>query len=90
MIEIPKGYLFSTAEANFRYKQRDDLGLILSEKPANVAAVFTQNKFRAAPIYICINRIKKMNNIARGIVINSGIANAGTGEQGIYNCEKKP
>ena len=88
MIPIPKGYTFSTAKANFRYKNRDDLGLILSEKPAVVAAVFTTNKFKAAPIYVCQKKLKQNSYKAQGIVINSGIANAGTGEMGIYNCSK--
>ncbi|WP_461833201.1 bifunctional ornithine acetyltransferase/N-acetylglutamate synthase, partial [Desulfothermus sp.] len=86
MIPVPKGYTFSTAKANFRYKNRDDLGLILSEKPAVVAAVFTTNKFKAAPIYVCQKKLKQNSYKAQGIVINSGIANAGTGEMGIYNC----
>jgi len=88
MIPIPKGYIFSTAKANFRYKNRDDLGLILSEKPAIVAAVFTTNKFKAAPIYVCQEKLIQNNYKAQGIVINSGIANAGTGEMGIYKCNK--
>jgi len=88
MISTPKGYLFSTAKANFRYANRDDLALILSTEPATVAAVFTTNKFKAAPIYLCQKRLKHKNYKPQGIVINAGIANAGTGETGIYNCEK--
>lgn len=88
MINIPKGYLFSTAQANFRYKNRDDLALIYSKQPANIAAVFTKNKFQAAPIKIAKELLKNNNYKAQAILINSGIANAGTGDEGILKCKK--
>ena len=59
MILIPEGYIFSTAQANFRYKQRDDLALILSNTKAICAGVFTRNRFQAAPILICKEILKK-------------------------------
>ena len=87
MILIPEGYIFSTAQANFRYKQRDDLALILSNTKAICAGVFTRNRFQAAPILICKEILKKNNYKVRGIVINSGIANAGTGGEGLEKCK---
>ncbi len=87
MLYIPKGYVFSTAEANFRYRGRDDLAIIVSKKVANCAAVFTRNLFKAAPILVCMDKLKA-SNVAQAIVINSGIANAGTGDMGFKNCLK--
>ena len=88
MIFTPKGYIFSTAQANFRYSNRDDLALILSQREASCAAVFTKNLFKAAPIKICKRNLQKNKYQVSAIVINSGIANAGTGKKGEENCIK--
>jgi glutamate N-acetyltransferase/amino-acid N-acetyltransferase len=57
-----------------------DLALILSEVPATVAGMFTTNQVCAAPVKLCLSRVKKGR--ARAIVVNSGNANACTGKQG--------
>src|SRR5277367_6154981 len=57
-----------------------DLALIVSEKPATVAGMFTTNQVCAAPVKVCVERVKK--GIAQAIVVNSGNANACTGRQG--------
>ncbi len=88
MLKLPKGFIFSTGQANFRYKERDDLALIYSNKLARCAAVFTKNLFQAAPIIVCKENLEKNNYNVQGVVINSGIANAGTGELGILNCRQ--
>ncbi len=77
---IPEGYLFSVAQAHIKYEGRNDMGLILSEKTAQVAGVFTKNLVKAAPVIISRKRIRK--GMARAILVNSGNANACTGEQG--------
>lgn len=56
-----------------------DLALIFSQKPATAAGVFTKNKFRAAPLLLTE---KHLQNPIRAVVVNSGNANACTGEQG--------
>ncbi len=61
-----------------------DLALIVSEKPANVAGMFTTNQVCAAPVKICVPRVKKGR--ARAIVVNSGNANACTGKQGLKDA----
>ncbi len=88
MIYVPEGYTFSSTEANFRYSGREDLALILSSPRASCAAVFTKNRFQAAPIIICREHIHKNRGYARAIMINSGIANACTGKEGIAICAK--
>jgi glutamate N-acetyltransferase/amino-acid N-acetyltransferase len=57
-----------------------DLALIVSETPATVAGMFTTNQVCAAPVKVCIDRVKREK--AQAIVVNSGNANACTGKQG--------
>jgi glutamate N-acetyltransferase/amino-acid N-acetyltransferase len=64
--------------------QKRDLALIVSETPATVAGLFTTNQVCAAPVKICVERVKR--GIAQGIVVNSGNANACTGHQGMADA----
>jgi len=61
-----------------------DLALIVSEQPATVAGMFTTNQVCAAPVKVCIHRVK--TGRAQAIVVNSGNANACTGEQGMKDA----
>jgi glutamate N-acetyltransferase/amino-acid N-acetyltransferase len=76
-----KGFKFSAVEAAVKKPGRLDFALIYSEVPAAAAAVFTTNKVKAAPVLLSMERIK--NGRARAVVVNSGNANACTGEQGM-------
>ncbi len=76
-----KGFTASAVQAGIRYKDRLDLGLIYSEVVAIAAGVFTTNKVKAAPVLIDMERLKQGK--AQAILVNSGIANACTGEQGM-------
>ncbi|MGC9003326.1 MAG: bifunctional glutamate N-acetyltransferase/amino-acid acetyltransferase ArgJ [bacterium] len=80
----PKGFLFSAVNCGLK-KDRPDLGIIYSESPANWAGMFTTNAFRAAPVVLSQ---KKKGKPIRAIIVNSGIANAGTGEQGIKDARE--
>lgn len=62
-------------------RSRNDLGVIYSEEPANAAAVYTLNQIKAAPINVTKESLKKENKI-QAVIINSGNANACTGEKG--------
>src|SRR6267378_959847 len=64
--------------------QKRDLALIVSDVPAAVAGVFTTNQVCAAPVKISRQRAAK--RFARAIVVNSGNANAATGEQGMKDA----
>jgi len=64
--------------------QKRDLALLVSDAPATVAGMFTTNQICAAPVKICIRRVKK--GYAQGIVINSGNANACTGAKGLKDA----
>jgi len=63
-----------------------DLALIVSETPATVAGMFTTNQVCAAPVKICVERVKK--GTAQVVVINSGNANACTGKQGMADARE--
>ena len=63
-----------------------DLALIVSETPATVAGMFTTNQVCAAPVKICVERVKR--GTAHAVVVNSGNANACTGKQGMNDAHE--
>lgn len=86
MIEVPQGYRFFTASCGFKRPGRTDLAFILSDVPAVAAGVFTTNVFQAAPLVVARENLAANPRAMRGIVVNSGQANACTGREGIVNC----
>ena len=64
--------------------KKHDLALIFSDVPATVAGMFTTNQICAAPVKVCVQRVKK--GVAQAIVVNSGNANACTGKQGMQDA----
>ena len=66
--------------------QKRDLALIVSETPATVAGMFTTNQVCAAPVKVCVERVKKGS--AQVVVVNSGNANACTGKQGMADARE--
>ncbi len=83
--DLPKGFKAGAAAANFKKAGRDDLGLIVSDRPCVLAGMFTRNLFKAAPVLAC-QEILKTSGTARAVLANSGQANACTGEEGLDNC----
>jgi glutamate N-acetyltransferase / amino-acid N-acetyltransferase len=92
-IVAPQGFLGSgvfcdikrlgTGKGSEKGRKRD-LALIYSQVPASAAGLFTTNQVCAAPVKICLRRIRKAR--AQAIVVNSGNANACTGEQGLADA----
>jgi glutamate N-acetyltransferase / amino-acid N-acetyltransferase len=78
---VVPGFRVSAVHAGIRYRERADLALILADDVAVAAGVFTQNQFPAAPVLLCKEHLGQQQ--ARAIVVNSGIANAGTGQEGL-------
>ena len=76
------GVRLGTAAAEIRKKDRRDLTLVALDPGCTVAGVFTQNRFCAAPVQLCRDHLASGDGI-RALVINTGIANAGTGEPGM-------
>jgi glutamate N-acetyltransferase / amino-acid N-acetyltransferase len=85
-VTSPKGFLAGATYAGIKKKSKDalDLSILYSEVSCSAAAVFTTNKIKAAPVIIDRQKIQQTGK-ARAVVINSGCANACTGEQGIVN-----
>jgi glutamate N-acetyltransferase/amino-acid N-acetyltransferase len=75
------GVRLGVAEAGIRKANRRDLTLIELAPGSRVAGVYTKNRFCAAPVVVCREHLKKEG--IRALVINTGIANAGTGESGL-------
>lgn len=81
-MKLPKGFVASGVRAGIR-KKRPDLGLIVAPDGASAAAVFTQNKFQAAPVVLSKSALKKSGGNVRAVVVNAGCANAVTGKEGL-------
>jgi glutamate N-acetyltransferase/amino-acid N-acetyltransferase len=80
-----KGVALGVAEANIRKASRKDLLVMRLDDEARVAAVFTQNRFCAAPVVVARQHLTMLDPDAsiRALVVNTGCANAGTGREGI-------
>jgi len=74
-----------TGKGSQKGKKRD-LALIVSAAPATVAGLFTTNQVCAAPVKVCVERMKK--GTAQAVVVNSGNANACTGKQGLADARE--
>ena len=81
------GVRIGVAEAGVRKANRKDLTVFLLDEGASVGGVFTRNRFCAAPVQICRERLAGGEAI-RAMVINTGNANAGTGEDGLARAQQ--
>ena len=88
-IASPKGFKADGIHCGLKRK-RKDIGWIISTVPAQCAGVFTTNQVKAAPVLVTKEKLK--NKSLQAIIVNSGNANACTGNQGyqdaITMCEK--
>ncbi len=83
-ITSPKGYKAAGIHCGIK-KEKLDLAVIYSEKPARCAMAYTQNRVRAAPIEVMM---KKDPAMLQAIIVNSGNANAITGPRGLYDANQ--
>jgi glutamate N-acetyltransferase / amino-acid N-acetyltransferase len=81
-MKLPKGFLASGVRAGIR-KKRPDLALLVVEKGANAAALFTKNRFQAAPVVLGKRDLRRSGGRVRAVVVNAGCANACTGKPGL-------
>ena len=79
------GVTLGYAKAHVRKPDRKDMLVIALEAGSQAAGVFTQNRFCAAPVLVCREHLKHASNM-RALVINTGCANAGTGERGLADA----
>jgi len=85
-ITSPQGFKAAGVACGIRKRGRKDLALVYSQVPAQAAAVYTQNKFQAAPLQITKDHLK--DGIAQAIVVNSGVANACMGQEGLKSARE--
>ncbi|MCS7234616.1 MAG: bifunctional glutamate N-acetyltransferase/amino-acid acetyltransferase ArgJ [Armatimonadetes bacterium] len=78
-VTAPQGFLAAGVHCGIKQRKLD-LALLVSESPATVAGVFTTNRIKAAPVLWCQEVVRR--GVARAVVVNSGNANACTGERG--------
>jgi len=83
-----KGIKLGAAEAHVRKPNRKDVLVIELAKGTKVAGVFTQNRFCAAPVKLCKEHLAQGAEI-RALLVNTGNANAGTGEAGMQHDQAR-
>ena len=79
-----QGFTFAGIASGLKKNGQKDLGLIVCERPATVAGVFTRNQVKAAPVLLDIDRIT--SGVCQAVIVNSGNANCCTGEQGLRDA----
>ena len=84
-VTAARGFKAASTAAGIKYKNRQDMAMIYSQEPCRSAGTFTTNIVKAAPVKWDKNQVT--NGVpARAVVINAGIANACTGEEGMGYC----
>ena len=84
-VTAAKGFQAASTAAGIKYKGRKDMAMIYSQKPCRAAGTFTTNVVKAAPVK-WDQQIVRDSACAQAVVINAGIANACTGEEGMGYC----
>ncbi|MEW9667774.1 bifunctional glutamate N-acetyltransferase/amino-acid acetyltransferase ArgJ [Ammoniphilus sp. 3BR4] len=83
-IATPKGFRATGIYSGIKKVEKHDLGILLSEVPAQAAGVYTTNLFQAAPLVVAKESIEKGQ--LQAVIVNSGNANACTGDQGLEDA----
>ena len=86
-VTAAKGFEAAAAAAAIKYQGRTDMALVYSEKPCHAAGTFTTNLVKAAPVK-WDQKIVKESPYVQAVIVNSGIANACTGEEGMGYCKE--
>ena len=75
---LPRGYRYAAAYAGIRKEERNDVALIVPDKPAQAAAVFTRNIVKAAPVRLAQKHLRSSDGKVAAILVNAGNANCAT------------
>ncbi|GAA5999508.1 glutamate N-acetyltransferase [Rhodotorula paludigena] len=85
--KFPHGFLATGLHCGVKKdRSKLDLAVIISDRPCSAAGTFTRNAFVAAPVTVCKDVLASQKGVARGVVINSGCANAVTGVKGLEDA----
>ena len=83
-----KGFKAAATAAGVKYPDREDMAMVYSERPCTAAGTFTGNIIKAAPVLWDMRIIREKKEKVHAVIVNTGIANAGTGSEGLRNCEE--
>ncbi|MCR5503512.1 MAG: bifunctional glutamate N-acetyltransferase/amino-acid acetyltransferase ArgJ [Lachnospiraceae bacterium] len=86
-VTAPKGFEAAGVEAGIKYENRKDMAIIYSEAPCVAAGTFTTNVVKAAPVKWDMKLVAE-SPFVQAVVVNTGIANAGTGSEGMNCCRE--
>ena len=86
-VTAPKGFFAAHTAAGIKYEGRDDMAMIYSDVPCVLAGTFTRNVVKAAPV-LWDRKVVEEGHTAQAVVVNAGIANACTGEEGYQACRR--
>ena len=87
-VATPLGFRAAGVSAGIKASGNPDLMLLVADAPVQVAAVFTTNKVIAAPVIVSKEHLERSGGTARAIVVNSGCANACTGDAGLRDARE--
>ena len=85
-VTAAQGFEAAAVAAGIKYKNRTDMAMVFSTLPCKAAGTFTSNIVKAAPV-LWDKKVVEESEYAQAIIVNSGIANACTGKQGMDCCE---
>src|SRR6516225_116532 len=85
-VATARGFRAAGVSAGIKANGKPDLALVVADKAAQVAAVYTTNKVLAAPVIVSQEHLKRSGGLARAIVVNSGCANSCTGDTGLRDA----
>jgi glutamate N-acetyltransferase/amino-acid N-acetyltransferase len=86
ILSVPRGFRATGVKAGIKPSGGDDLAVLLADGPSAAAGTFTTNRICAAPVKWCREILPRED--IRGVVINSGNANAATGDEGLANARR--
>jgi len=87
-VTAPRGFSASSSSCGIKKSGKRDVAILFSEKICTAAAVFTSNSLKAAPVLFCAEQLRRSRGRLQAVVINSGNANALTGEAGISDTRR--
>ncbi|OFW16904.1 MAG: bifunctional ornithine acetyltransferase/N-acetylglutamate synthase [Acidobacteria bacterium RIFCSPLOWO2_12_FULL_66_10] len=82
-VATPRGFRAAGVSAGIKANGNPDLALLVSDALAAAAAVFTVNRAQAAPVLVSQEHLSRARGVARAVIVNSGCANACTGDEGL-------
>jgi glutamate N-acetyltransferase / amino-acid N-acetyltransferase len=85
---LPSGFQFTAVKAGLKPSGKPDFALVVADRPATAAAMFTANLVVAAPIIVGREHLQQSAGRVRAVLVNAGNANCATGQAGIDTCRK--